>query len=202
LYLTPNRKSKIFRIALVINQHSRVAPSQQAIYQQNPPLPQMHGLPNVYPPFAAAQGSLGYLSGPERHPSLIPLDDPSVSLDSNAPTDALPDHSASTPGSYYRPASNASAVEAARALGAPPGGSFYPQQSPSWYGLPDPYQQQGLAAAGQLGYSDSPHGAYVSYQGGEFLFAVAFSFQNTAVGFRTSSHPPPHVLTYFSSFFP
>jgi len=95
----------------------------------------------------------------------VSLDDPSISLDSSAPVDALPGHIASTTGSYYRPASNTSAVEAARALGAPAGGSFYPQQPPSWYGMPDPFQQQGLSAAG---YSDSPHGAYIPYQGGKF----------------------------------
>jgi len=141
----------------------RLPPHQQALYQQAHHLPLLHGLPNTYPSFATAQGSLGYLGAPERHH--VSLDDPSISLDSSAPVDALPGHIASTTGSYYRPASNTSAVEAARALGAPAGGSFYPQQPPSWYGMPDPFQQQGLSAAG---YSDSPHGAYIPYQGATF----------------------------------
>lgn len=153
-----------------------MTPPQQALYQQTAPLSHMHGVPSVYPQYAAAQGALGYLSGPDRHPGMIPLDDPSASLDSNAPIEGLPDRSTSTPGSYYRASATPSAVEAARALGAPSGGSFYPQQSPPWYGMPDPYQQPGLSS-GQLGYSDSP---YVSYQGGmsqlQYFFSSIFKF--------------------------
>ncbi len=130
-------------------------------------MPHVHGVPSVYTPYATAQGSVGYISGPERHPGLVPLDDPSTSLDSNAPIEGLSDRiSSTTPGSYYRASAAPSAVEAARALGAPSGGSFYPQQTASWYGIPDPYQP-GIASS-QLGYSDSPLGAYMSYQGGRF----------------------------------
>jgi len=144
----------------------RLTPPQQTLYQQAASLPHVHGVPSVYTPYAAAQGSVGYISGPERHPGLIPLDDPSTSLDSNAPIEGLSDRISSTPGSYYRTSAAPSAVEAARALGAPSGGSFYPQQSASWYGIPDPYQP-GIASS-QLGYSDSPLGAYMSYQGATF----------------------------------
>jgi len=135
------------------------------MYQQGGISSRVHtgvGLPNLYPPFVAAQGAVGYLSGADRNPNLS-LDKPPVSREQSAPSEgSRRDLGVSTPGSYFPPpAPTASAVEAAMAMGAPVGGSFYPQQASSWYEVPDPYQQQGFA--GQHGYSDS-RGVYTSYR--------------------------------------